>query len=157
MSILRLLLALLLLAPPVRAAAPPPPADPLALAGQPVLALAAHPAVVGTLRQATGGRQGAVARHLRLPGPSLRVIADRTIYGWACDAGAAGCGQDGIFLAYDATAGRIFLALVEGGAPIAWVPPRAAPWPAALEGPLRDFNPALAARLRFLSPPTPGP
>jgi hypothetical protein len=148
----RLLLTLLLLVPPLRAAAARP--DPLALAGQPVLALAAHPAVAGTLRQATGGRQGAVARHLRLPGPPLRALGGGTIYGWACDPDA-GCGRDGIFLAYDAPGGRIFVLLVEDGAPIAWVPPRAAPWPAALEGPLRAFNPAMAARLRFLPEPPP--
>ncbi|HEX8245282.1 MAG TPA: amino acid adenylation domain-containing protein, partial [Longimicrobium sp.] len=58
---------------------------------------------------------------------------------------------DGVFLAHDAAAERLFLILVEGGHPNAWVPPRNAPWPAALQAPLRMFEPALAARLRELA------
>lgn len=126
-----------------------PPEDPRALVGQKVLALASHPAVTLMLRQTTGGRQAALARAMRLPGPALRLTQEgRVIYGWACDP-AAGCEQDGVFLAHDAVGQRLFLVLVEGGAPNAWVPPRNAPWPAELAAPLRAFAPGIAARMQF--------
>ena len=49
------------------------PTSALALAGQPVLALARHAAVSGVLRQASGGRRRIVAERLRLPGPPMGV------------------------------------------------------------------------------------
>ena len=120
-----------------------------ALAGQPVLALAAHPAVSLTLRQATGGRQGAVARLARAPGPPLRLTPEGGfLYAWGCGA-ETDCTTDGFFLAQDLAREQIFVVLFEGGQPLLWVPPRASPWPAALEGPLREFSRAIAGRMNF--------
>lgn len=143
--------ALALALPSGAAAQASPPEDPRALAGEPVLALAAHPAVTLTLRQSTGGRQSAVARQARNPGPPLRVTPDGAfVLGWGC--GGAGCAQDGLFLAYDVAREQLFVVLFEGGQPLSWVPPRASPWPAALEAPLREFSPEIAARMHFAAP-----
>lgn len=128
------------------------PAGPRDLVGQPVLALAAHPDVTLTLRQSTGGRQSAVARQARNPGPGLRVTPDgQFIYGWGCDA-RTGCEANGFFLAYDLTRPQIFLILYEKGSPLSWVPPRASPWPAALAAPIRDFSPKIADYMNFARP-----
>ena len=123
------------------------PTSALALAGQPVLALAGHAAVSGVLRQASGGRRRIVAERLRLPGPPMGVAADRFVYGWGCD--PRGCREESLFLAFDTMRERIYLLVVEDGAPILFVPPRTAPWPETLAEPLRAFHPALAAALRF--------
>jgi hypothetical protein len=112
-----------------------------------VLALAGHAAVSGVLRQASGGRRRIVAERLRLPGPPMGVAADRFVYGWGCD--PRGCREEGLFLAFDTARERIYLLVVEDGAPSLSVPPRTAPWPETLAEPLRAFHPALAAALRF--------
>jgi hypothetical protein len=140
--------------PPEPGAAPraEPPEDARDLAGQPVLALASHPAVTLTLRQATGGRQSILARAARQPGPPLRVTADgRFVFGWSCDP-AAGCAASGLFLAFDAERPQVFLALFDEGRAQAWVPPRTAHWPAALEAPLRSFSPDVVGLVRFAHP-----
>lgn len=145
----RILLSLILALCLPGAAGAETPEDPRDLAGQPVLALATHPAVTLTLRQSTGGRQSAVARLARAPGPALRVTPDGGwIYGWGCVA-ATGCAADGFFLAHDLRHAQLFVVLFEGGQPLLWVPPRASPWPAALEAPIREFSPAIAARMNF--------
>lgn len=144
---IRAALALLLLAAPAAAQE----VDPRSLVGQPVLALAAHPAVTLTLRQSTGGRQSVVARLARAPGPALRVTPDgRYLYAWGC--GTAGCGADGFFLGLDLTHEQIFVVLFADGAPLLWVPPRASPWPAALEAPLREFSAEMPGRMNFVRP-----
>ena len=138
--------------PLLAAAAEAPPEDPRALVGQPVLALASHPAVTLTLRQATGGRQAAVARQARNPGPGLRITPDGGfLYGWGCGA-RTGCGADGLFLALDLGRPQVFAVLFENGMPLSWVPPRASPWPAPLEGPLREFSAEVAKRMNFAAP-----
>ena len=130
------------------------PEDPRALAGQPVLALAIHPAVTLTLRQSTGGRQGAVARLARAPGPPLRLTPDgRYLYGWGCGAATGGCAADGFFLAQDLEHEQIFVVLFEGGRPLLWVPPRASPWPPALRAPLAAFSAEIAGRMNFAAVP----
>jgi hypothetical protein len=122
------------------------PASALALAGQPVLALGRHAAVAGVLRQASGGRQRIVAERLRLPGPPMGVAVDRFVYGWGCD--PRGCREEGLFLGFDTMRERMYLLVVEDGAPSLFVPPRTAPWPETLAEPLRAFHPTLAAALR---------
>ncbi len=148
---IRRALALLLALAPAAARAQVPPEDPRALAGQPVLALASHPAVTLTLRQSSGGRQSAVARLARAPGPPLRVTPDgQVVYGWGC--GAAGCGADGLFLGYDAVRERLFVVLFAESQSLLWVPPRASRWPATLEAPIAEFSPEIAQRMRFAAP-----
>jgi hypothetical protein len=143
---IRALLMLLVLAAPAAAQE-----DPRALVGQPVLALASHPAITLTLRQSSGGRQSVVARLARAPGPPLRVTPDgRYLYGWGC--GAAGCGAEGFFLGLDLTHEQIFVVLFADAAPLLWVPPRASPWPAPLEAPLRAFSAEIADRMNFARP-----
>jgi hypothetical protein len=136
----------------VLATAPAGAEETRALVGQPVLALATHPEVTLTLRQSTGGRQGAVARLARAPGPPLRLTPGGDyVYGWGCLA-ATGCGADGFFLAHDTVHAQIFVVLFEGGQPLLWVPPRASPWPAALAAPLREFSAEIAGRMNFAPP-----
>ncbi len=145
----RMTLSLLLTMALAGAAAAEPPEDTRALAGQPVLALASHPAVTLTLRQSSGGRQAVVARLARAPGPGLRVTPDGTyVYGWGCSAETS-CTTDGFFLAQDAVHAQIFVVMFERGQQLLWVPPRASPWPAALEAPLREFSPEIADRMNF--------
>lgn len=123
------------------------PETALALAGQPVLALAQHPDVSGGLRAFTGGHQRAAAERVRMPGPGLQVVEERFIYGWGC--APDGCAKDGLFLAYDVVRERTYLLLVEEGQVMVAVPPRRGIWPAALEAPLARFAPDISARLRF--------
>ena len=111
-AVLPPLAAVLALAAP-SAAQEPTSALALALAGQPVLALAGHAAVSGVLRQAPGGRRRIVAERLRLPGPPMGVAADRFVYGWGCD--PRGCREEGLFLAFDTARERIYLLVVEDG------------------------------------------
>ena len=77
----------------------------------------------------------------------MGVVADRFVYGWGCD--PRGCREEGLFLGFDTTRERIYLLVVEDGAPSLFVPPRTAPWPESLAKPLRAFHPALAVALRF--------
>jgi hypothetical protein len=144
---IRLALALALLAAPAAAQ----DVDPRSLEGQPVLALASHPAVRLTLRQSTGGRQSVVARLARAPGAALRLTPEgRYLYGWGC--GEAGCTADGFFLGLDLEHEQIFVVIFAESAPLLWVPPRAAPWPAPLQAPLQEFSDAIAGRMRFAPP-----
>lgn len=138
---------LLLLAGPAAAQE----AEPRSLLGQPVLALASHPAVTLTLRQSTGGRQSVVARLARAPGAPVRITPDgRYLYAWGC--GGSGCTADGFFLGLDTLHEQIFVVLYADSAPLLWVPPRASPWPAELAAPIREFSVAIADRMNFARP-----
>ena len=127
---------------PARLPAAELPAEFAALAGQPVLALAVHPAVFPRLRVMSAGRQRVVSDTLRGRGPSL-AWQEGWLHGWAGTAAAR------VFLAYDPVAEQVALMLWEEGRPSLFIPPRWAPWPEALRAPLRGFNPELEAQLRW--------
>ena len=112
------------------------------LPGQPVLALAVHPAVFPRLRVMSAGRQRVVSDTLRGRGPSL-AWQQAWLHGWAGTAAAR------VFLAYQPAAEQLALMLWEEGRPSLFIPPRWAPWPEALREPLRGFNPELEAQLRW--------
>ncbi|MCB4822949.1 hypothetical protein [Roseicella aerolata] len=139
-----LALGLLLSAP---AGAASPEADSLrALAGGTMVQLAGHPVVSLPLRGAVRGRQQMVYEGLRLPGPPLLLHEGRWLVGWGCadPEPRQGCADRGLFLAFDAEGERLFLLLLENGAPIHLAPPRAGRWPGALAGPFSIFAPGLA-------------
>jgi len=157
---LGLLLSVALLAPVPGAAGPGTAADEAvpdaetaaaALLGQPVAALLDVPGLPQRLRVLAGGRQRAMAAALRLPGPPLRrAEGERYIYGWGCAPAPSGCGEQGVFLAWEPAAERLFTVLVEDGRPVLTVPPRASrSWPAALARPVREFNVEAAGLIRF--------
>lgn len=133
------LLALAALAPgAARAQAP----EVLELAGQPVLALAAHPAVGPRLRAMAQGRQRLLAEAVRGEGPGLAVTGD-----WLH--GRARAGEARVLLAFDTRTETVAIILYDGAAPALFVPPRFAPWPAALREAVEGFSPQVAAALRF--------
>ncbi|MCS6890546.1 MAG: hypothetical protein RMK64_03520 [Rhodovarius sp.] len=125
---------------------PPPPLAPpeefASLPGQPVAAMAAHPAIGPRLRAMAAGRQRLVAEALRGRGPAV-VWEGGWLSGWAA-AGELRC-----FLAYEPRAEQVALMLWEGNRPSLFIPPRWAPWPEALRPALRRFNPEIEAQLRF--------
>lgn len=124
------------------AAAPaPPPEEFAALPGQPVLALAIHPAVAALLRPASGGRQRVLSDALRGQGPGVAWEE-----GWL--SGHAH-GAAHVFLAYHVAGERIAVMLWEGNRPSLFIPPRIAAWPEALRAPVARFNPEVAAQLRW--------
>lgn len=145
------LLALASLSRPLGAAGETPGAEaPSALLGRPVAALLDLPGVALSLRMAGGGWQHALAEAVRQPGPPLRLAEDRRhLYGWGC-APAVGCGEAGVFLAWDPKGEQVFAVLVERGRPVLFVPPRAGrSWPAVLAGPMREFDAGAAGLIRF--------
>lgn len=113
-----------------------------ALPGQPVLALAVHPAVYPRLRVMSAGRQRVVSDTLRGRGPGLGWH-EGWLHGWA------GTAEARVFLAYEPQAEQLALMLWQDGRPSLFVPPRLAPWPEALRVPLRGFNPELEAQMRW--------
>ena len=116
--------------------------SPLALAGQPVPALASHPNVVVILRSVTRGRQTFVLRHLRATEPApLRTAEERYIFGWSCEGGD--CAEAGLFLGYDTQTERLYLLLIEAGEASLTVPVRRAPWPAPLAAAVLAAKPDL--------------
>ena len=117
---------------------------PAVLVGQPVAALVDDTAVAVLIRQASGGRQGIMARRLRNPGPALAQAEDGWVYGWTC--APPGCGHEDLFIAWHADVRRVMFMLVDEGAPTYSVPPRSSPWPLALQDPLAAFRAALGAR-----------
>lgn len=113
-----------------------------ALPGQPVLALAVHPAVFPRLRVMSAGRQRVVSDTLRGRGPALGW-QEGWLNGWA------GTETARVFLAYEPAAEQVALMLWEESRPSLFIPPRWAPWPEALRAPLRGFHPELEAQLRW--------
>ncbi|TCZ66704.1 hypothetical protein [Roseicella aquatilis] len=107
--------------------------------------LAAHVAVSSPLRNAARGRQQTVYEGLRLPGPPVALQAGRWLVGWGCadPAPAPGCRDRGLFIAFDVETERLFLMLVEQGAPVYLAPPRTGHWPAALAPAFDEFAPGL--------------
>ena len=87
-------------------------------------------------RSAVRGRQAVVAAALRGPDAMpVQVTEGRWLVARAC--GEAGCPRLGIVLGWDAQTARMYLLVVEDGAPVLLVPPSSR-WPAA-------FAPAVAA------------
>ncbi|MCW8086453.1 hypothetical protein [Sabulicella glaciei] len=130
---------LLLAAAPISAELPEEFAG---LPGQPVLALAVHPAVTPRLRPVTGGRQRVISDALRGEGPGIAWEE-----GWL--SGHAH-GPAHVFLAYSPISEQIAVMLWEGNRPSLFIPPRYAPWPGGLREPLRRFNPQIPDQMRFL-------
>ncbi|MBS7790858.1 hypothetical protein KTR66_12675 [Roseococcus sp. SDR] len=137
----RALLAFALLPGVARAEAP----EVLELAGQPVLELARHPAVGPRLRSMAAGRQRLVSDTLRGAGPPLAVTAP-WIHGYGVTAEAR------VFLGFDTQTESVVILLLEGDRPSLFIPPRVAPWPAALRPALMEFAPEMAAQMRFNEP-----
>lgn len=119
-----------------------PPEEFSGLEGQPVLALAVHPAVFPRLRVMSAGRQRVVSDTLRGRGPGLGWH-EGWLHGWA------GTAQARVFLGYEPSAEQLALMVWQDGRPSLFVPPRVAPWPEALRVPLRGFNPELESQLRW--------
>jgi len=133
-------LLLLALAPlPARADAP----EVLALVGQPVLELARHPTVGPRLRTMSAGRQRVVSDALRGEGPGIAITDGRWVHGYAVIPEAR------VFLGFDTQTESVVIMLLEDGRPSLFIPPRVAPWPAALRAPLAEFAPEMAAVMRF--------
>lgn len=128
---------LLLAAVPAAASDPRP-----GIVGRPVVALVEDSGLATLLRQASGGRQGIVSRRLRNPGQPLMQAEDGWVYGWTC--APRGCGHEDLFIAWQATEGRIAFMLVDEGTPVYAIPPRGGAWPRALEAPVTAFRAALA-------------
>jgi hypothetical protein len=106
------------------------------MAGASILELAGHGEVAGVFRAAVRGRQSVVAAALRGPDSvPVQVTDNRWLVARACS--EAGCSRLGIVLGWDAQMARIYLLVVEDGAPVLLVPPSSR-WPAA-------FAPAVAA------------
>lgn len=134
----RSLLALALLPAAARAEAP----EVLALAGQPVLELARHPAVGPRLRSMAAGRQRLVSDTLRGHGPPL-AITGPWIHGYGVTQVAR------VFLGFDTQTESVVILLLDDGRPSLFIPPRVAPWPVALRPALMEFAPEMAAQMRF--------
>lgn len=115
----------------------------LLLAGQPVLELARHPAVGPRLRAMSAGRQRVVSDALRGAGPPLAVTNGHWVHGYGVTAEAR------VFLAFDTHTETVVILLLEDGRPSLFIPPRVAPWTAALQAAVREFAPAMAAVMRF--------
>jgi hypothetical protein len=137
-------LGALLLAPLASAAAEP---SLLEAEGGTLVQMAAQPLVALVLRSAARGRQQMVYEGLRLPGPPVELVAGRWLVGWGC--GAAGCTEDGLFMAFDTEREQLYLLLLEEGWPIHLAPPRMAEWPEALAEPFGRFAPGLSRGPRF--------
>jgi hypothetical protein len=135
----RALLALGLLPAPAWAQAP----EVLLLAGQPVLELARHPTVGPRLRSMSAGRQRIVSDALRGAGPPLAVTDGHWVHGYGVTEEAR------VFLGFDTHTESVVILLLQGGRPSLFIPPRMAPWPAALQPAIRDFAPDMAAQMRF--------
>jgi hypothetical protein len=120
----------------------PAPEEFAGLPGQPVLALAVHPAVFPRLRVMSAGRQRVVSDTLRGRGPALGWH-EGWLHGWA------GTEEARVFLAYEPAQEQLALMLWQEGRPSLFVPPRFAPWPEALRVPLRGFNPELEGQMRW--------
>jgi len=119
----------------------------LELAGQPVLKLAQHPTVGPRLRSMSAGRQRVVSNALRGAGPPLAVMEGRWVHGYGVIPEAR------VFLAFDTRTESVVILLLEEGRPSLFIPPRVAPWPAALRTAIREFAPEMAAQMRFTASP----
>ena len=99
------------------------------LAGASIRELAAHGEVAGIFRSAVRGRQGVVAEALRgVDSTPVEVTDERWLVARAC--GESGCPQLGIVLGWDAHMARLYLLVVQDGAPVLLIPPGTR-WPAA--------------------------
>ena len=115
----------------------------LLLVGQPVLELARHPTVGPRLRSMSAGRQRVVSNALRGAGPPLAVTDGRWVHGYGVIPEAR------VLLAFDTHTESVVILLLEDGRPSLFIPPRVAPWPAALQPAVREFAPEMAAVMRF--------
>jgi len=118
----------------------------LELAGQPVLKLAQHPTVGPRLRSMSAGRQRVVSDALRGAGPPLAVTDTRWVHGYGV------IPQARVFLAFDTQTESVVILLLQDGRPSLFIPPRIAPWPAALRPAVQEFAPEMAAQMRFAAP-----
>jgi hypothetical protein len=134
----RTLIVLALAPAAARAQAP----EVLELAGQPVLALATHPAIGPRLRAMSQGRQRLLSEALRGEGPPLAIAGDWVV-------GRARAGETRVLLAFDTRSETVAIILYEGAAPSLFVPPRIAPWPLALREAVEGFSPQVASGLGF--------
>jgi hypothetical protein len=89
------------------------------------------------------GHQRALAEAVRGAGPPLAVAEGRWIHG------RARAEERRVLLALDTRTEQVALILYDGAQPLTFVPPRVAPWPAALRGAVEAFSPQVAAVLRF--------
>ncbi|WPB86820.1 hypothetical protein [Sediminicoccus rosea] len=135
----RALLGFTLLPLAARAEAP----EVLELAGQPVLELARHPTVGPRLRSMSAGRQRLVSDTLRGAGPPIAITDGRWVHGYGVTS------EGRVFLAFDTRTESVVILLLEGGRPSLFIPPRVAPWPAALRPAVQEFAPEMAAQMRF--------
>lgn len=113
-----------------------------ALPGQPVAALAMHPAVGPRLRVMSAGRQRQLSDALRGEGPPLAWHG-----GWL--SAWARLGENRAFLAYDPHSEQVAVMLWVGNGNSLSVPPLRSPWPEGLREGMRGFNPQLEAQMRW--------
>jgi len=132
------LLLAALAVPPARAEAP----ELRTLVGEPLLALAAHPAIGPRLRRMAAGRQRVVSDAVRAPGTPL-ALAGHWLHGTGANDEAR------ILLAFEWRTETLALMLFEAARPSLFVPPRVAPWPGALRPAVLAFAPELGGRMRF--------
>ncbi|MBY0336552.1 MAG: hypothetical protein K2X11_08055, partial [Acetobacteraceae bacterium] len=111
--------------------------------GQPVAALAAHPAVGPRLRRMAAGRQRVVSDALRGPEGAPIAEAGPWLQGWAATEEAR------CLLGFDTHTENVVIMLLEGGRPSLFIPPRFAPWPEPLREAIRGFAPELYPTMRF--------
>lgn len=123
-------------------AGPAPAQPPAPFAGRPVMALAEDASIAVLLRQASGGRQASMARRVRNPGAPLADAGDGWAYGWTCEAGRCGQGED-LFIAWHDQTRRVAFIFVDHGRPSYAIPSLNSRWPGALEQPLAAFRAAL--------------
>jgi hypothetical protein len=83
-----------------------------------------------------------VSDAVRAPGPPL-ALAGEWLHGSAANEEAR------VLLGFAWRSESVALLLLEAERPSLFVPPRVAAWPEALRGPVADFAPELAARMRF--------
>lgn len=116
--------------------------EPSPLVGRPVLALAEDASVAVLLRQASGGRQGSMARRVRNPGVPFADAGEGWVYGWTCEAPHCGTGED-LFIAWREQTRQVAFIFVDHGRPSYAIPSLNSRWPTVLEQPLAAFRSAL--------------
>ncbi len=91
----------------------------------------------------SAGRQRIVSDTLRGAGPPLAITDGRWVHGYGVTEEAR------VFLGFDTHTESVVILLLQNERPSLFIPPRVAPWPAALQPALRDFAPDMAAVMRF--------
>jgi hypothetical protein len=118
------------------------PAEFAGLPGQPVVALAQHPAVGPRLRVVARGRQKQVSDTLRGTGPGMTWQG-----GWI--AGWARLEEHRVFLGYNPRSEQLAVMLWVGNTSSLSVPPLMSPWPEGLREAMKGFNPQLEGQMRW--------